>query len=298
MQSVTIENDAIQIDVWPQFGGKVTSLVDKVDNFDLLFSYPVEYPVQSSQYDMPYHRGWCAGWDECFPAIAPSKYLGHPYDGIPVPDHGEIWSLPTTAVPTRDGITTVWHGLRFGYRLTRKLSLEGSSVLSEYTLINLAPFELRFVWAFHPLMTMTVPVEIDLPGTPRFRLSHDEKNHEIQQDFTWPVTEEEGDNLSKPSELARNCGWKAYSSLPITSPLTLRYPSRHRHMTMEYKSEDGMAAYWGIWINTGGWGTHHHLGIEPTTGRYDQLDRSIKDGSAGNVAALGRRAWSVRLTLG
>ena len=41
------------------------------------------------------------------------------------PDHGELWGLPTTAVPTKDGITTVWHGLRFGYRLTRKLYLEG-----------------------------------------------------------------------------------------------------------------------------------------------------------------------------
>jgi hypothetical protein len=296
-QPVTIENDAIQLDVWPQFGGRVTSLVDKVDNFDLLFSYPVEYPLESSQYDRPYNKGWYAGWDECFPAIAPSRYVGHPYDGIPVPDHGEIWSLPTTAVPTKDGITTVWHGLRFGYRLTRKLSLEGRSVLSEYTLANLAPFEFRFVWAFHPLMTMGVPVEIDLPGNPRFRWSHDETQHEIQQEFAWPVTEEEGDNLSKPNELAPKRGWKVFSCLPITRPIAIHYPSRKRHATIEYKSEDGMAAYWGIWISTGGWGTHHHFSIQPTTGRYDQIDRAIKDGSAGTIAAMGKRVWSVRLTL-
>jgi len=144
-QPVTIENDAIQMDVWPQMGGKISSLVDKADGYELLFGYPVEYPIDHSQYGLPYGKGWYAGWDECFPTIAASKYVGHPYDGIPVPDHGEIWSLPTTAVPTKDGITTVWHGLRFGYRLTRKLYLDGPSVIAENTLINLAPFEFRFV---------------------------------------------------------------------------------------------------------------------------------------------------------
>jgi hypothetical protein len=297
-QPVTIENDAIQMDVWPQLGGKVSSLVDKSDNHELLFGYPVEYPVEHSQYDLPYQKGWYAGWDECFPAIAASRYVGHPYDGIPVPDHGEIWSLPTTAVPTRNGITTVWHGLRFGYRLTRKLYLDGSAVVSEYTLVNLAPFEFRFVWCQHALLGMTAPVELDLPGNPRFRLSHDQSYHEIQQEFTWPVTEEEGENLSKPAGLPTKGAWKAFSTLPITSPIHVRYPSRSRRLTMEYRSEDGMAAYWGLWINTGGWGNHRHFSIQPTTGRFDQIDRAIKDGTTGTVAALGRRAWSIRLTLG
>jgi hypothetical protein len=80
--------------------------------------------------------------------------------------------------------------------------------------------------------------------------------------------------------------------------MTIKYPARERRVTMEYKSEDGMAAYWGVWINTGGWGSHRHFSIQPTTGRYDQIDRAIKDGAAGMVGALGRRVWSVKLTLG
>src|SRR5688572_14891643 len=162
---VTIENDALQLDVWPQIGGKVSSVVDKADDFELLFNYPSELP-QASQYDLPYQKSWYAGWDECFPAVSPCKYPRHPYDGIAVPDHGELWGLPTTAVPTKDGITTVWHGLRFGYRLTRKLSLDGPSLLAEYTLVNLAPFEFYFVWAMHALMGMTAPLELRLEPAP------------------------------------------------------------------------------------------------------------------------------------
>ena len=59
-----------------------------------------------------------------------------------------------------------------------------------------------------------------------------------------------------------------------------------------------MPAYWGIWINTGGWAGHRHFAVEPTTGRYDQLERAIHDESAGRVGPLGRRDWSVRWDVG
>ena len=84
-QPVTIESDALRAEVWPQFGGKVSSVVDKADGYDLMFTYPAELPT-GPQYDLPYGKGWYAGWDECFPAIAASKYVGRPYDAIPVPD--------------------------------------------------------------------------------------------------------------------------------------------------------------------------------------------------------------------
>ncbi len=295
-QPINIENDSLRMEVWPQLGGKIASLVDKADGFDLLFNYPAEFP-ERSQYDLPYNKGWYAGWDECFPAIAPSKYVGHPYDGIPVPDHGEVWSLPAIASPVKDGITTVWHGLRFGYRLTRTVHLDGPSVVAEYSLVNLAPFEFRFVWALHPLMSMAAPVELDVPRGMAFRMSHDALMHEIAGEFQWPATAQ-GDDLSKPSSLRGGMGWKVYSSHPISAPLAVRYPTRNRRLEIHYSSDDGLPAYWGVWINTGGWGTHHHFGIEPTTGRFDQLDRAIKDHSAGMVEPLGKRTWAVRMTVG
>ena len=43
---------------------------------------------------------------------------------------------------------------------------------------------------------------------------------------------------------------------------------RSRNVEIGYKSEDGLDAYWGLWINTGGWSAHHHFAVEPTTGRF------------------------------
>jgi hypothetical protein len=293
---VTIENQSIALEVWPQFGAKITSLIDKADHYDLLFNYPSELPDEPLQYDRPYNTGWYAGWDECFPAISPSKYAGYPYDGIPVPDHGEVWSLPTLAFPTRDGIETTWHGLRFGYRLTRKISLEGPRVISQYTLHNLAPYPFRFVWAMHPLMDLTGPVELELAKGTKFRVSHDAAGNAVDQDFEWPAAPD-GANLSRLHDLPPNRGWKVFSADRISAPMTIRYPARGRRATIEYHSPDEMPAYWGIWINTGGWGTHHHFGIEPTTGRFDQIDRAIKDQSAGKIEGMAHRTWSVSISL-
>src|SRR5687767_1664503 len=126
---VTIENEALRMEVWATFGGKVSSVIDKADGYELLFTYPSEIPIEQAKYDRPYAQSWCVGWDELMPAVGGGAYPVFPYKGIAVPDHGELWGIPTTAVPSRNGITTVWHGLRFGYRLTRKLFLEANQII-------------------------------------------------------------------------------------------------------------------------------------------------------------------------
>ena len=294
MHPITIENDAVCIEVWPQFGGKVSSIVDKADGYEVLFSYPTEFP-SGPQYDSAYNKTWYAGWDECFPAIIPCKYVRHPYEGISVPDHGELWGLPTTAVPTKDGITTVWHGLRFGYRLTRKLYLDGASVAAEYTLVNLAPFDFFFVWAQHPILSVAPSPQITLDGgaSRAFRFSHSTGAVPVDQPFEWPALQGNLD-LSKPADLPAGATWKVFSQDPISTPLTVNYRSRGRALRMEYDSGSGLAAYWGMWMNSGGWGGHRHFAIEATTGRFDQIDRSMRDGSAGQVGPLGRVDWSTR----
>ena len=295
---VTIESEALRAEVWPQFGGKVSSVVDKADGYDLLFTYPAELPT-GPQYDLPYGKGWYAGWDECFPAVSPGRYVGHPYDGIAVPDHGELWGVPTTSVPAKNGITTVWHGLRFGYRLTRKLSLEGPALTAEYTLVNLAPFEFRFVWAQHALMALGGAVELDIEQR-RFRLSHDAKGNDLQKSFDWRAGDEVGGRLDRPNELAAGNGWKCFSLDPIERPMRIIYPTRDggRQVEVAYASAGGLAAYWGVWINTGGWAGHHHFAVEPTTGRFDQIDRAVADDSAGRLGPLGRLDWTVTWVVG
>jgi hypothetical protein len=292
---VTIENDALRLEVWPQIGGKVASVIDKADKFDLLFSYPAELPV-GSHYDQPYANSWYAGWDECFPAVAPSSYIGHPYGGVRVPDHGELWGLPTQVTPTRDGITCIWHGLRFGYRLFRTIRLEETTLVAEYELENLAPFEFRFVWAQHALLSMAEPVELQISQGLAMRLSHgaDETAGEGQS-FEWPRLSDQED-FSRLVDLPVHRAWKLFATEPISREAVVHYPSRGRSLRIAFDSET-VRAYWGIWINTGGWAGQRHFAVEPTTGRFDQIDRSIVDHSSGQVDPLSIARWTVRWTV-
>ena len=288
MHPITIENDAVSIEVWPQFGGKVSSVVDKADNFELLFSYPTEFP-SGPQYDSAYNKTWYAGWDECFPAILPCKYVRHPYEGISIPDHGELWGLPTTAVPTKDGITTVWHGLRFGYRLTRKLYLEEASVVAEYTLVNLAPVRLstssgRSTRSWHrahrrgSAWRPTRAGRFDsATAAARCRSISHSSGRCSKADSIFPI----------PRECRTGQRGRCFHKNRSTRRSRSHTPSAKRSLQIEYASESGLAAYWGIWINTGGWGGHRHFAIEPSTGRFDQIDRSMRDGSAGLIGPLG-----------
>lgn len=286
---VTIENDALRLDVWPAFGGKVSSMVDKADGHELLFNYPIEMPMRC-QYGTDYRNGWYSGWDECFPAIDPGPYPLHPYEGVVIPDHGELWALPTTAVPTRDGITTVWHGLRFGYRLTRKLYLEAASVVAEYTLINLAPFEFRFGWSMHALLSMAVPMTVDLGGTTHLR------DGQGKDETAWPMLDVDT-RFTRTDELPAGRAWKRFSADPIVGPARISYPSRRRQLKISYGSDTEVQSYWGLFVNNGGWEGHKLLALQPTTARSDSVQRAIADGSAGHLPPGGRADWSVRLTV-
>jgi hypothetical protein len=292
---VTIEDQALRVEMYPHLGGKVLSVVDKADEYELLFDYPAELPT-SPQYDQPYPSSYYAGWDECFPAVAKSTYPAHPYKDVVVPDHGELWGLPTTSVPTKGGITSEWNGLRFGYRLSRRIWIDGPSLHAEYALTNTAPFDFHFVWAMHALMSLRTPVEIELPRA-SFNLTHDADGRPRDTPFDWPVAAQ-GEDLSRPGELPPRRGWKVFSVEPISTPAVVRYPSRGRSVTIEYSSQDGLRAFWGVWINTGGWGGHKHFALEPTTGRFDELDRAVRDGSDGRVRGSGKLTWSVRWTVG
>ncbi len=292
-QSVTIENEQLRLEIWPKLGGKISSIVDKADGYELMFNYPAELP-EECMYGRQYDATWYAGWDECFPAVGSGNYVGHPYDHIAIPDHGEVYSLPCTAVPTKDGITTLSHGLRFGYRFSRKLQLIENKIVATYSAVNLAPFEFRFVWAQHALCNMEGGVEIDVAIDKAWRHSHGVAGVEHQKAFEWPLVDGKYD-LSRPARLPVG-GWKVFSHDVIAAPAVIRYPSRGRQLEIAFTSE-AVKAHWGLWLSAGGWSGQHHFAMEPTTGRFDQLDRSIQDGSAARIPPLGTVQWQTIWTV-
>ena len=294
MKPTTIENDALRVQVYPEYGGKVASVVDKRDGFDVMFSYPRALPTKPD-YDISYGDGWYAGWDECFPGIAPAPYPKFPYTGSGIPDHGELWGIPAEFQASKEGVLTRWRGVRFGYELSRHLLLVGNTLQAEYELKNCTPFDFHFVWAMHSLMRLDVPVELKSAAS-EWRWSHKADGTQQNTTFKWPQCTS-GEDLSRPSDLPANKGWKLFSASPIEKPFTIVYPERKRQLEVSYESDSQIAAYWGVWINTGGWAGHRHFAVEPTTGLHDRLDDSMNDGSSAKVGPLGTVTWTARWTM-
>ena len=149
---------------------------------------------------------------------------------------------------------------------------------------------------------MNQVVELALKEKP-FRLSHDAGGADIQRPFEWGGESGELESITRPVRMPAGRGWKVFSTDTISAPATVRYPVRNRSLSIEYlpsgvtQTEGPTPAYWGVWINTGGWAGHRHFAIEPTTGRYDPLDRAAADRSAGTLPGSGRRDWAVRWTV-
>jgi hypothetical protein len=118
----------------------------------------------------------------------------------------------------------------------------------------------------------------------------------VDEPFQWPSTKA-GEDLSHPNSLPAERGWKVFSREPVSQPAIVRYPTRNRLLKIEFTSEDQLTAYWGLWVNTGGWVRHKHFAVEPTTGRFDEIDRAVRDGSAARAPASGKLAWKVQLSL-
>ena len=149
----------------PGIGAKMCSLVYKPAGLELLVQRPNE-AYRLAAYDGDYvAQGECSGFDEMFPSIDKCFYEGYPWRGTPIPDHGEVWSIPW-AWDDQDGrLHLVTHGVRFPYRLEKWVSFADDETLhTDYRLTNLSPFDFDFMWAAHPMFILEEGAELALPA--------------------------------------------------------------------------------------------------------------------------------------
>ena len=104
--AITLESETIVAQFLPDVGAKLCSLIYKPANLELLLQRPNE-TYRLAPYDGDYvAQGECSGFGEMLPSIDRSFYEGYPWRGTPIPDRGEVWSLPwTCATVQKDPIS-------------------------------------------------------------------------------------------------------------------------------------------------------------------------------------------------
>ena len=85
-----LENDKLKIEVLPELGGRINSIIYKKSKKDWVWNNPNLNKARVSKYS-EYDSHWQGGWEELFPNDAIENFSWG--KGL---DHGELWSAEWT----------------------------------------------------------------------------------------------------------------------------------------------------------------------------------------------------------
>ena len=102
-------------------GGRMVSLQDRQTGHEFLFQQNQAKYIQG-QYDVPMAINQAAGFDDMFPTITECFADTPPWNGIHMPDHGEVWSLDWSVEKTSEALELSVHGIRLPYRFSRRIT--------------------------------------------------------------------------------------------------------------------------------------------------------------------------------
>lgn len=300
--SCVLENSRLRVEVRPTIGGKISSLLDVRTNREWLWRNPL-LPIRTPRYADSYvMRNDSGGFDECFPAVAEGAFPTSPWEGVPVPDHGELWGLPwdyeATAMRVRMGVD----GVRFPYRFERSLELSphAPEVKLSYRAINRAPFPFPFLWSAHPLLAVEPGMRLLLPDEAPLRIygGSETRFGGLGSPIQWPRLLER--DLSLIPRQSAGFAVKLFGASPERGWVGLHDPKSASTLRMEY--DPAHVPHLGLWLNMGGWTPfegetpYFNVGLEPCIGAGDDLSLAVRHFRAhGVIPAKGETRWSLTL---
>ena len=300
--ALTIESPQLIAQFLPHIGAKLCSLLYKPLALELLVQRPgAHYRV--APYDGNYvEQGECSGLDDMFPTIDRCYYESYPWQGTPIPDHGEVWSIPWSATLQEDQVHMATYGVRFPYRLEKWISFSSAPTLHiAYRLTNLSPYAFDFVWAAHPMFVLEEGAVLRLPaGVDRIVtvFSASGRLGRYGDEHQWPLaTLADGTlrDLRQIGPKSTQDAEKYYVKGKLRAGwCELTYPQSRLTLRLEFPVEQ--VPYLGVLPNEGGWQDLYNIFLEPASGPLDRLDVARLHGQHSTVQGGGTYEW--HLTIG
>lgn len=276
-EALSIESERIAAQFLPGIGAKMCSLVYKPLDRELLVQAPGEtYRLQP--YDGIYVDGECSGFDDMFPTVDACHYEEYPWQGIRLPDHGEVWSLAWESAIQRDLLWFSVHGVRFPYHLEKWISFTAEDTLHiRYRLTNPTSFPFRFLWAAHIMLSLEEGCHLALPDGVRSvvcTLGQGGDLGSYGDESPWPIVRlpdgrERDLRLLRPRSTGVLEKYYVKGRMP-EGWCTLRYPRSNFALTLSFPVDK--VPYLGILPNEGIWRDMYNVFIEPATASYDRID--------------------------
>ncbi len=306
--AVALESADARLIAIPRLGGKIASLSSLASGREFLWRDPTR-PYRLQTYGDDFGNYDASGFDECFPSIGACPYPGFPWDGIEIPDHGELWCIPWNYELLEDETLYMHaHGIRFPYSFEKWITpaQNQAGFTLRYRISNHAPFPFTYLWSAHPLFAAEPGMRIIFPSQPQVRLTFalgDRVQGELLQEYTWPWLQAPNGiplDYSLIGTPDLNANDKVYANAPPEGWCGLYQPQTGEYLALTFLPEQ--VPFVGVCINHGGWpfsGVRGYwVALEPCTGYPDRLDHAIEQAVHRILPAYGQAEWTIGLYLG
>jgi hypothetical protein len=298
LQRVVLQNDAIRAVILPEIGGKVGSLVSLKTGREFLLQHP-DRPYRRARFADSIEHYDISGFDECLPTVAACPYPETPFAGVPMPDHGEVWSRAWKQEIRGEELILEVEGVRLPYRLRRTTRLAGPVMELEYEITNTANQPFKYLWSAHPLLTVQPGAQIVLPPeVSEVLVDYSAGNRfAIGKTIAWPRARQ-ADGASVALDAITGPRQKTADKL-FTPRLSqgycgVRFPAGE---ALFFRFDPRLVPYVGLWICQGGFppeGTPEFtLALEPCNGRPDSLATAIACGECPELAGGATQRWKL-----
>ena len=302
---IRLNTEQFSVTVAPQLGGKITSLINRKTRREFISRTNISYRLRTyGDHFEDYERD---GADECFPTVGPGPFPVFPWEGIRVPDHGEVWTLPWEYQIKGERLHMWARGVRLPYTFERRISFETLArqekpyIRLSYRVKNESPYDMPFVYAFHPLFRAETRTRILIPqGTDMVTYSSTEDRlGPPMTKHRWPhVTDLTLDKVYDRSAIrsSRNKeAEKLFTTRLEQGRCALLYPNGE---FIGFLFPAKKLPYLGLWVNEGGWYNLHHVALEPSTSQVDRVDVAEGLKACGVAPGNGTFEWDISIIVG
>lgn len=298
VESVVVENDKLKAHFLPKLGGKMASLVWKETGREFLSqAHNPKYKIP--RYDGIYVDAECSGFDDMFPTIDVCYYETYPWNGVKLPDHGEVYSLCWSYKIEDSCLYMSTYGVRLPYKLEKWIRFETSNTLKiEYKATNLSHFDMDFIWAAHPMINAEEGGEIILPYDDEAGItcvfSEDGGFGKYGYHMKWPKTTRldgklQALNITAPRNNKGN-NYKYYFNKRIPEGWCIyKYNSDGTALKLSFPEDK--VPYFSIWVNEGSFHNLYNIAPEPCTGAFDRVDFAKIHGTNSVLEAKNEYCW-------
>ena len=251
-----LESNWLTIDVAPDVGGRIVSLIHKPTGHEFLWrnaAVPLIRLAPGTEYD-PHFYG---GIDELLPNDIPEQI-----DGVPCPDHGELWTTKLSTETSSDRVCLRGILPQFGLEYVREMRLAADAPVVEltYRLTNRTQQTRHFLWKLHAALAIAAGDVIHCPAQQARVVDLAWSRYRTLDPFPWPHLDGQRTDVIPVAD-----GTVDFFYLYQLSAGRMAWERPSQGLRFEYRFDTRVFPYAWLFASYGGFDGHYTAVLEPCT---------------------------------